>query len=207
MLYNIRYKSCVPKTVDPNEKRAQLVAASWDVIAAEGLKGATLRRVAAEAGCTTGALTHYFSDRRALLVGALRAAHFQAGDRMVEAARSARSDFDRLRGVALEALPLDPARLREWRVWLAFWAESMNDPELAAENGRRYGEWRDLLTDLLRPFAKAAERDAEVSDLVALVDGLGLRLATHHGDAASLAAEQRSCEATLDRHLARLAHG
>ena len=54
----------MPKSVDPTQKRAAFVAASWDVIAAEGLRGATLRRVAAEAGCTTGALTHYFSDRR-----------------------------------------------------------------------------------------------------------------------------------------------
>ena len=87
----------MPKTVDPAQKRAELVDASWDVIAAEGLKGATLRRVAAEAGCTTGALTHYFPDRRSLLVAALRSAHFQAAARMLEATRRASSDVDRLK--------------------------------------------------------------------------------------------------------------
>ena len=50
------------------------------VIATEGLRGATLRRVAAEAGCTTGALTHYFADRQALLTAALQAAQRQTGN-------------------------------------------------------------------------------------------------------------------------------
>lgn len=194
----------MPKSVDPSQKRAELVAASWDVIAAEGLKGATLRRVAAEAGCTTGALTHYFPDRRSLLRDALRTAHYQAGTRMLEAARSAASDFERLKAVLLEALPLDPRRLREWRVWLAFWAESMNDAELAQENARRYVEWWDLLKQVLGPLTpSAAEREHEIAHLVALVDGLGLRVARQPHDDAALRAKQRECSETIMRHLTR----
>ena len=196
----------MPKSVDPTEKRAELVAASWDVIAAEGLKAATLRRVAAQAGCTTGALTHYFSDRRALLIAALRAAHFQAGARMFEASQRAMSDPDRLRSVLLEALPLDAPRLREWRVWLAFWAESMNDAELAAENDRRYAEWRELLEEAVRPLiGSEAEREQELALLIALVDGLGLRIARNTAGEAALEGERRECEATLLRHLTRFA--
>ena len=63
----------MPKVVNHEEQRAGFVTASWEVIAEEGLGAATLRRVAAAAGMTTGALTHYFSDREALLVEALRA--------------------------------------------------------------------------------------------------------------------------------------
>ena len=194
----------MPKAVDPSQKRAELVAASWDVIAAGGLKAATLRRVAAEAGCTTGALTHYFSDRRSLLIDALRSAHYQAGARMVEAAGHAASDLGRLKGALLEALPLDAPRLREWRVWLAFWAESMNDDELSEENARRYAEWRALLQELVDPLTRnAAQREHEVAHLVALIDGLGLRIARHTAGDAALAAEQRDCEATLMHCLTR----
>ena len=53
----------MPKTVDPIEKRAEFVTASWNVIAERGFDAVSLRSVAAAAGCTTGALTHYFSDR------------------------------------------------------------------------------------------------------------------------------------------------
>ncbi len=194
----------MPKSVDPTQKRAEFVAASWDVIAAEGLRGATRRRVAAEAGCTTGALTHYFSDRRSLLIDALRAAHYQAGTRMIEAARATSSDLERLKGVLLEALPLDEPRLREWRVWLAFWAESMNDAELAEENARRYAEWRELLQEVVGPLTRnAAQTEQEVAHLVALIDGLGLRLARHSEGDAALEAQQRECAATLMHYLTR----
>ncbi len=194
----------MPKSVDPNQKRAEFVAASWDVIASEGLKAATLRRVAAEAGCTTGSLTHYFSDRRSLLIDALRAAHYQAGARMLEAAEQAPSELERLKAVLLEALPLDEPRLREWRVWLAFWAESMNDAELAEENARRYAEWRALLQELVGPLTRnAAQTEEEVAHLVALIDGLGLRVARHTEADAALEAQQRECAATLMLCLAR----
>ncbi len=194
----------MPKSVDPSQKRTEFVAASWDVIAAEGLKGATLRRVAAEAGCTTGALTHYFTDRQSLLIDALRSAHNQAGARMLDAAKRASSHLERLKAVLLEALPLDESRLREWRVWLAFWAESMNDAELAEENARRYAEWRELLRELVGPLTrKAAQTEQEVAHLVALIDGLGLRLARHTQGDAALEAQQRECGATLMRYLTR----
>ncbi len=194
----------MPKAVDPIQKRSEFVAASWDVIAADGLKAATLRRVAAEAGCTTGALTHYYTDRRSLLVDALRAAHYQAGARMMDAAKGTSSHGARLQAVLLEALPLDAARMREWRVWLAFWAESMTDAELAKENARRYAEWRQLLEDLIRPLMRTrAEAKRELAYVVALVDGLGLRLARHVSNDRMLGDEQRECAATLVRHLAR----
>ncbi len=194
----------MPKSVNPSQKRAEFVAASWDVIAAEGLRAATLRRVAAEAGCTTGALTHYFADRRALLTDALRAAHSQAGARMLEAARRTPSDLERLKAVLLEALPLDEPRLREWRVWLAFWAASMNDAELSEENALRYAEWRGLLLEVVGPLTRnASQTEQEVAHLVALVDGLGLRLARHTEGDAALEAQQRECAATLMRYLSR----
>ncbi len=194
----------MPKSIDPIERRAELVAASCEVIATEGLKGATLRRVAAAAGCTTGALTHYFSDRRSLLVDALRAVHYQAGGRMAEAARGASSDLERLEAILLEALPLDKARLREWRVWLAFWAESMNDAELAEENARRYAEWRELLQGVVGSLTRhGTQTEHEVAHLVALVDGLGLRLARHAEGDLALEAQQRECVETLMHHLTR----
>ena len=103
----------MPKSVDIEEKRAEFVHASWDVIASEGFEAATMRRVAAQAGCTTGSLTHYFPDRRTLLIEALRGAHYQTGKRMVEAAEG-RAGFSRLYAVLLESLPLDAVRMREW---------------------------------------------------------------------------------------------
>jgi AcrR family transcriptional regulator len=194
----------MPKIVDPEVKRAEFVAASLTVIAAEGLSGATLKRVAAQAGCTTGALTHYFADRGELLVDALRGAHYAAGLRMVTAASLATSDVERLNVVLLEALPLDELRLSEWKVWLAFWSATSGDPVLAAENSRRYDEWRELLETVLTPLARDMEEmRAEAALLIGLVDGLGLRIALFRGSPEDLKAAQTEAVETLERYTTR----
>jgi len=189
----------MPTKVDPAEKRVEFIDASWNVIAEQGFGAVTMRRVAAAAGCTTGALTHYFPDRHALLVAALRAAHIAAAKRMARAARNAKSDFDRLRAVLLESLPLDDERLREWKVWLAFWGASMSDFELAGENDQRYDDWQSAVQELLEPLSDTADADAEI--LVALVDGLGLKIARHTAGEKTLAQQQSDCRASLDRIL------
>lgn len=160
--------------------------ASWGVIAREGLHAATLRRVAAAAGVTTGSLTHYFSDREALLVEALRAAHFAAGARMLRAAAAAADDRTRLVAVLEEALPLDERRLREWRVWLAFWGEAVGNAPLLAENRRRTDEWHEFVGTMVVPLLPAGRSGAGAAmALVALIDGLGIRLTMGAGGTAT----------------------
>lgn len=195
----------MPKIVDVEQKRSELVAASWEVISSEGLSGATLKRVAAEAGCTTGMLTYYFPDRDALLVESLRTAHYAAAARMLKAAKKAEKDTDRLRAVVLEGLPLDNDRLREWKVWIAFWGAAAGGSRLASENSRRYDEWRELLEAVLLPLSKsAAEIDSQLSWLIALIDGLGLRLTLLAADPKALAAAQKDARLQVDRAVAAL---
>ncbi len=84
----------------------------------------------------------------------------------------------------------------------------MNDTELSAENARRYAEWRDLLREVVGPLVRNAdETEQEVAHLVALVDGLGLRLARHTEGDEALEAQQQECVGTLMRHLTRFEAG
>lgn len=194
----------MPKEVDIDEKRSEFIDASIEVISEQGLGAATMRRVAQQAGCTTGALTHYFANRHDLLVQTLRAVHDNAADRMTAAVDKTPLPVDQLRAVILESLPLDDARLMEWRVWLAFWGASMDDATLTAENDRRYKEWRDALATLLQPILPKKDRDAETEALLALVDGLGVGIARQFVGRAAMAQAQRKCSEILDRYLARL---
>ena len=57
--------------VDQTERRTQVAAAARAVIARDGLEGASVRRVAAEAGSSTTVVTHYFADKDALLLAAV----------------------------------------------------------------------------------------------------------------------------------------
>jgi len=169
----------MPKIVQHDERRAAIARAAWRTIARHGVDASTVRAIAREAGCSTGVLQHYFPDKDALLLHALRLATAQTGGRMARRAQATRGTAA-LRAVLREALPLDADSRLEWRIWLAFWGRAVNDAALAAEQRRRYVEWRGLLRDLLRAAQRAGElphrldpaREAE--SLVAFVDGIGL---------------------------------
>lgn len=169
----------MPRIVDPEQRRREIVDACWQSVVADGIEGATMRRIAELAGCSTGRLTHYFADREAILVAALETVHEQAGARMLAVTRR-RHGLAALRAVLLEALPLDEVRTREWSVWLAFWGRAAVDDRLRAEHERRYAEWRALLRRTLRQAVTAGDIGAvdlavETDRLVVLVDGLALQ--------------------------------
>jgi AcrR family transcriptional regulator len=166
--------------VDHAQRRRELVAATWAVVAAEGIEAATVRRIAEEAGCTTGRITHYFADKEEVLVAALRQVHRAAGKRML-AAIGPRGGLAALRAVLAEALPLDEERILEWRVWLAFWGSAATSTRLQAEQHERYREWRGLLNRVLATAQLPAGIDLDrlVDQIVALVDGFGLQGVLH----------------------------
>jgi len=168
----------MPKVVDHDQRRAELIAAAWTVIADEGIEAATIRRIAEVAGCTTGRVTHYFDAKDEILVAALRRVHYAAGARMLDHLRTEQG-AGALRAVLLDALPLDGQRALEWRVWLAFWGRASTDAALIEEQQRRYAEWRRLLQAIIAPIAGQQTAPQQVRLLVDLVagaiDGLGIQ--------------------------------
>ena len=168
----------MPKVVDHDQRRAELVAAAWTVIADEGIEAAPIRRIAEVAGCTTGRVTHYFDAKDEILVAALRRVHYAAGARMLDHLRT-KQGTDALRAVLLDALPLDNQRSLEWRVWLAFWGRASTDAALIEEQQHRYAEWRQLLEAIITAIVGKRTTSTQVRLLVDLVaatiDGLGIQ--------------------------------
>ncbi|WP_054895775.1 TetR/AcrR family transcriptional regulator [Pseudomonas sp. NBRC 111137] len=170
----------MPRVIDHEERRSEVLAATWQVVATEGLEAATIRRIAIEVGCTAGLVTHHFASKDDILVAALRQVHIAAAKRMASHLSSG-SQLKTLHAVLLEVLPLDDERRLEWRVWIAFWGQSLGKTALAQELHNRYAEWRNLINGLLR----AAQRSQEIppqldvrlwTDLtISLIDGLGLQ--------------------------------
>ena len=195
----------MPKKVDPDAQRLTLAKAGLAVIAAEGLEAATLRRIAAHAGCTTGTVTHYFPDRSALLRAALDAACQTAARRMYQAALDAPTHLQKLEAVLREAVPLDDARRGEARVWLAFWGAASEDPVLIAAHERRMADWRGLIRAVLQPLLNArADLDHEVLVLCALVDCLCVRGALCPDTVPEKHARAAEIERVLDFHVSDL---
>jgi len=190
----------MPKLIDHDLRRRELVEASWQVIAEEGLEGVTMRKVAAAAGCTTGRITHYFENREELVLAALKAVYDMAAERMAAAAESDLPPAEKLMLHLEEGLPLDRNRHREWKVWIAFWSAAASTPELAAENDRRHRIWRKAMIPLIRAMAPTADCEREADILSGIVDGLGLEAAVSYTPANRARARD-----TVAAYVARLA--
>lgn len=168
----------MPRTVDVAERRARVAAAARAVIARDGLDGASVRRVAAEAGSSTTVVTHWFADKEALLAAAVEDAYRAVAVRMAAHVEAGPGGLPTLRAVLLETLPLDAERAAEARVWMAFWSMAVTHPALRAVQRAGYHQWREVVAG---PLAQAAARGeiATAQDprnageqLMCLVDGL-----------------------------------
>jgi AcrR family transcriptional regulator len=171
----------MPRVADHSERREIFAAAALRVIVRDGMAGLTVRAVAAEAGFTTGALTHYIHSKDQLLIEASELSARLVRDRMERAARAA-SSLDAIRKVVALALPLAPETRGYWRIWLAYWERSSYDDEVARVMRLRYDEWRGRLEGLLLRAQQEGEVAAHVRPreaaeaLIALVDGIGVQV-------------------------------
>jgi len=170
----------MPKAVDHEARRAELLAATWRVIARDGIEGATVRRISREAGYSTGVLTHYFQNKEDVLRTALQAAFSETRTRMETGSAEARG-LVALRNAALAELPLDEELRRSCEVRLGFWARATADESFAADQRARYFELRRTFARLLEEAGTAGELradldfEAEAERLVALCDGVAVQ--------------------------------
>ncbi len=176
----------MPKIVDWEARRDEILAATWRVIAREGIARATIREIAREAGCSRGILAHYFDDKADILGSALVLAHRRVGARM-DAAATGLAGLAALRVVMLEALPLDDQRDLEAQIEISFWARALGDPSLRE---LQHSEFERLWARLRRHLEQAAaagelaaglDLDFATHRLVALIDGLSAERVLYPG--------------------------
>jgi AcrR family transcriptional regulator len=120
----------MPAPVDHDEKRAAIARIAADLIAERGLEAATIRQVAASAGYSTTVVTHYFANKRAMLLAAYR--HVAQSTQQRLDALPASSTADPLSQLEI-LLPIDEPGRRAWRVYLQYWPMADHDGALADE--------------------------------------------------------------------------
>lgn len=172
------YNSCdilpsMPKLVDADQRRGELAEAAARVIARSGIDGASLREVAAEAGWTTGALVHYFANKRELLAFTLQASLDRRRARHSD--RAALEPEQALRAMLVDALPTTPATTLHWIVTLAFAGQASSDPELAMIQREAYLDFRAAVIALVETIHSDLEPDREAERLIAVVNGIALQ--------------------------------
>jgi AcrR family transcriptional regulator len=134
----------MPKIVDHDTRRRELVRAAWRVVGRDGLDGLTTRAVAREAGWSTGVLAHYFENRDDLLLAAFRLVFEEVMERM-EATVAAIPDPTRaLTEALLQAVPIDARQRTEAIVWFTFLGLAAGQPALRDEARARYTMWLDF---------------------------------------------------------------
>ena len=170
------YPGRMPRVVDHEERRWEIVFALWLVIAQQGIEGVSLRHVAAEAGVSMGRIQHYFGTKDALVLAGCTALVDRAYGGYQETADAA--PRERLLHVMSQQIPRDDAGRVGVSVWYAYVARSINDAavrQVLAE-ARRGAE--DECVRLIRAdqdvSAEAALTQARL--LLALADGLTLRV-------------------------------
>ena len=171
----------MPKVVDHEERRAELCAAVWRLASRDGLEAVTVRNVAEEAGWSTGAVVHYFTDKEDLLLSAFETVADRVRRRVGEAEEETSDPLELARAWLVEGLPLDGERRADVRVWFALLGLALTRPALARAQRLTYRAWRRRVAELLHDAQQDGgvrpdvDPGAVAAALVALVDGLAIQ--------------------------------
>ena len=172
------YNGGMVKIVDHDKRKIEIAEATWRVILRDGLPGATVRSIAAEAGISLGALRHYFSAQEELLSFAMNLVKERAEARIRNGMQVTLPPREKALRLLLELLPVDDEKMAEMEVWFAFTFHrthaqkpSGTDPDGILRLVRWVLDALDSQRNLLRP---GINKELEAERLYALIDGLAL---------------------------------
>jgi AcrR family transcriptional regulator len=165
----------MPPKIDAEVRRRELVAAATELIADGGIDALTHRRLAAHIGSSVTVVTHYFADKRDLVLHTYNTVADDARGRVDAAAND---PHDPLRALLCAHMPITDETEREWKVWLAFQGLAVGDPELMSAWEQRTESAAARIGRLVRAEQArgtiAAERDPDVEGrrLLSMVHGM-----------------------------------
>lgn len=186
----------MPKIVDHDERRLELVDATWRIIARLGIEGATMREIALEAGFANGALKPYFPTKDTLLTFAFRHVFNRTSERIKEVTEG-KSGLDALQAFCIEVLPLDSERVNEARIVVPFWQKAINDPEKATIHRESMEQWHGAIMGFLKEARLQGRVSAAVDDSAIAGHLLNMLLGTQI--AAALSPEGRVDPGLVDQ--------
>ncbi|MFJ8893008.1 TetR/AcrR family transcriptional regulator [Leifsonia sp. NPDC102414] len=136
----------MPKVIDHDQRRSDIIDVTWALIVKGGLEAATMREIASEAGFANGALKHYFPGKDEIIQGT----YDRALGMMSEGVASAVGDatgLAALRAIVYASAPLTEEAIVAGRVLLSFWERAMSNNDLHQAYLSHLTSWRGgLLT-------------------------------------------------------------
>lgn len=119
----------MPKIIDHDKRRADIVDVTWNLIVEGGIEAATMREIATRAGFANGALKHYFSGKDAIITSAYERSLDSLGDRVLAHVEGKRG-IEALEKFMRFTLPIEQEDATAARVLLSFWERCAFSPEI-----------------------------------------------------------------------------
>ncbi|MEX0308033.1 MAG: TetR family transcriptional regulator C-terminal domain-containing protein [Ruegeria sp.] len=161
-------------------RREALILATLDLIAEMGVRGATVREIAARANVTQGLIRHYFSSKEELIQAAYEH-HMNTLTDQTAASSGEGTALSRLANfvdASLRPPIVDPSAVA---LWAGFLNKVQHDPKMQRIHQRTYNYFRDYLEALIVAALQECGRSINASEAMqlaiacnAVIDGLWL---------------------------------
>ncbi|GAB3806352.1 TetR family transcriptional regulator C-terminal domain-containing protein [Humibacter antri] len=138
----------MPKAIDHDQRRREIIDVTWDLIVKGGLEAATMREIASEAGFANGALKHYFPGKDEIVMGAYQRSMDQVIARLNEAVEGLEG-IAALRALVRATMPMDDDARKSARVLLAFWERGLSSQAIRDSYDTHLEGWHHDLAVLI----------------------------------------------------------
>ncbi|MCO8274249.1 TetR/AcrR family transcriptional regulator [Actinoplanes sp. TRM 88003] len=130
----------MPKIVDHDQRRGEIVDAYLSVVGRDGPAAASSRAIAAELGVGAGALWHYFDSLDAVVAAACRQV-LVGTDARIAAATEGRRGLTALDAMLREIMPMARHTRDEAKVVVGFWGRLAVDRQITAGQADALDMW------------------------------------------------------------------
>jgi TetR/AcrR family transcriptional repressor of bet genes len=187
----------------PDARRESLVEATLRSLAAHGHDGASVRRIAAEAGVSVGLINHHYASIDELIAAAYEKVALGIVQQLLEITEAAppspRARLSAFFRASCSPSILDPELLG---VWVVFWSMIKHSPIMQQTQRHTFAEYRAILERHLTDYgAEIGLKDTDMRlpaiGLSALLDGIWLELCLNPSGFASEEGV-RLCEAWIN---------
>jgi AcrR family transcriptional regulator len=168
--------------MNPEQRRAAILAAALEVMRRKGIAATTVRDVAERMGTSSGLVHHYFASMDDLLAAAFEQAAAADLAGTVEAIDAVSGPLARMRVFFDTYVRAE----QDWafQLWLDAWAEAARRPALQATSRRLNVAWQQVLAGCVRDGVAAgvmtcADPDGTAWRVLSLLDGLALQSVAH----------------------------
>lgn len=168
--------------MSPTARREAIVDAALQVAIRKGFGSTTVRDVAAELGCSSGLIHHYFASMDEVFAEAFEL----AAGRDLESTTAAVAAEPSPSGQLIAFFASYARTDQDWssQLWLDAWAEAARQPALGATSRRLNVAWQRLLAQIVERGVAAGEFRCDDPDgaawrIVSMIDGLAIQNVAH----------------------------